>query len=164
MNMNDQKGIHDLMVREFATTLKVVRAYPNAEHAFKPHERSNSAFNLVRTFVAEEMFMLGALDGEIKPETFSAYKPELFEQMISDFEKTSNEVLEKYEHATEEQLNKTVSFGPMQMPARDLIFMMLLDQIHHRGQLSVYVRMAGGLVPSIYGPSADDDGGFKETK
>jgi len=33
---------------------------------------------------------------------------------------------------------------------------MLDDQIHHRGQLSVYVRMAGGKVPSIYGPSADE--------
>jgi uncharacterized damage-inducible protein DinB len=33
---------------------------------------------------------------------------------------------------------------------------MLHDQIHHRGQLTVYVRMAGGMVPSIYGPSADD--------
>ena len=34
--------------------------------------------------------------------------------------------------------------------------MMICDRIHHRGQLSVYVRMAGGKVPSIYGPSADD--------
>ena len=29
------------------------------------------------------------------------------------------------------------------------------DQIHHRGQFSIYLRMAGGKVPSIYGPSAD---------
>jgi len=36
------------------------------------------------------------------------------------------------------------------------MWFMLLDSIHHRGQLSVYVRMAGGKVPSIYGPSADE--------
>jgi len=33
---------------------------------------------------------------------------------------------------------------------------MLLDQIHHRGQLSIYMRIAGAKVPSIYGPSADE--------
>jgi uncharacterized damage-inducible protein DinB len=35
-------------------------------------------------------------------------------------------------------------------------YMVLLDHIHHRGQMSVYVRLAGGKVPSIYGPSGDD--------
>jgi uncharacterized damage-inducible protein DinB len=34
----------------------------------------------------------------------------------------------------------------------------LFDAIHHRGQLSVYLRPMGGKVPSIYGPSADDPG------
>jgi uncharacterized damage-inducible protein DinB len=34
----------------------------------------------------------------------------------------------------------------------------LFDAIHHRGQLSVYIRPMGGRVPSIYGPSADDPG------
>jgi uncharacterized damage-inducible protein DinB len=33
---------------------------------------------------------------------------------------------------------------------------MLCDQIHHRGQFSVYLRMADGKVPSIYGPSLDE--------
>jgi uncharacterized damage-inducible protein DinB len=33
---------------------------------------------------------------------------------------------------------------------------MLHDQIHHRGQFSVYLRMVGGKVPSIYGPSGDE--------
>ena len=38
----------------------------------------------------------------------------------------------------------------------DLLWTTLMDQVHHRGQLSVYTRMAGGKVPSIYGPSADE--------
>jgi uncharacterized damage-inducible protein DinB len=36
------------------------------------------------------------------------------------------------------------------------LWLMLNDSIHHRGQLTVYLRMAGGRVPSIYGPSADE--------
>ena len=42
------------------------------------------------------------------------------------------------------------------IPVIDVLWFMLTDSIHHRGQLSVYVRMAGGRVPSIYGPSADE--------
>ena len=61
----------------------------------------------------------------------------------------------------ESRLDETVTFftgpgttGPMRV--HDVLWFMLLDSVHHRGQLSVYVRMAGGKVPSIYGPSADE--------
>jgi uncharacterized damage-inducible protein DinB len=60
-----------------------------------------------------------------------------------------------------QDLDGTVVFmvGPRQkgdVPLADFVEFMLGDQIHHRGQLSVYLRMAGGKVPSIYGPSADE--------
>ena len=61
----------------------------------------------------------------------------------------------------ESRLDETVTFvtgpgttGPVGI--HDMLWFMLLDSVHHRGQLSVYVRMAGGKVPSIYGPSADE--------
>jgi uncharacterized damage-inducible protein DinB len=37
----------------------------------------------------------------------------------------------------------------------EMLWGFLLDMIHHRGQLSTYIRPMGGKVPSIYGPSAD---------
>lgn len=40
----------------------------------------------------------------------------------------------------------------------ELLWLFLFDAIHHRGQLSTYIRPMGGKVPSIYGPSADDPG------
>jgi uncharacterized damage-inducible protein DinB len=40
----------------------------------------------------------------------------------------------------------------------DMLFGILFDEIHHRGQLSTYLRPMGARVPSIYGPSADDPG------
>jgi uncharacterized damage-inducible protein DinB len=45
-----------------------------------------------------------------------------------------------------------------QAPAGDMLFGFLFDAIHHRGQLSSYLRPMGAKVPSIYGPSADDPG------
>jgi hypothetical protein len=43
----------------------------------------------------------------------------------------------------------------MEAPRRDLAWTFLLDAVHHRGQLSTYLRPMGGTVPAIYGPSAD---------
>ena len=45
-----------------------------------------------------------------------------------------------------------------QAPLGGMIWSTLFDLIHHRGQLSTYIRPMGGKVPSIYGPSADDPG------
>ena len=41
-------------------------------------------------------------------------------------------------------------------PVAEFLWFMLMDSVHQHGQLSVYVRCAGGKVPSIYGPSADE--------
>jgi uncharacterized damage-inducible protein DinB len=62
---------------------------------------------------------------------------------------------------SEADYNSMIKFpvGPKQMGdfrKADVLWMMMMDAIHHRGQFSVYVRMAGGKVPSIYGPSADE--------
>jgi uncharacterized damage-inducible protein DinB len=70
-------------------------------------------------------------------------------------------VLSRLRDATNPELEGSVTFftGPKQMgkySLDDFAWFILHDHIHHRGQLSVYVRMAGGKVPSIYGPSADE--------
>jgi uncharacterized damage-inducible protein DinB len=46
----------------------------------------------------------------------------------------------------------------MQIPLGEALWIELLDHIHHRGQFSVYLRVAGAKVPSIYGPTADYGG------
>jgi uncharacterized damage-inducible protein DinB len=62
---------------------------------------------------------------------------------------------------SDEQFNAMVDFftGPKTMGkvrAGDILWMAAMDLVHHRGQFSVYLRMAGGKVPSIYGPSHDE--------
>jgi uncharacterized damage-inducible protein DinB len=67
----------------------------------------------------------------------------------------------EFEKMPDARLGETVKFpaGKNQMadyPVGEFLWFMLLDSIHHRGQLSVYIRPAGGKVPSIYGPSGDE--------
>jgi uncharacterized damage-inducible protein DinB len=65
--------------------------------------------------------------------------------------------LEQVKAMTPEQLATEVDFfGVMKMPAVGLLSMALRHSIHHRGQLSSYLRAMGGKVPGIYGPSADE--------
>jgi uncharacterized damage-inducible protein DinB len=55
-----------------------------------------------------------------------------------------------------EQLTATLDMlGAMRMPAVAFLQLALKHEVHHRGQLSAYLRAMGGKVPGIYGPSGD---------
>jgi uncharacterized damage-inducible protein DinB len=56
---------------------------------------------------------------------------------------------------TPQQFDRPVNFYGMNISLGDALWFELFDHIHHRGQLSVYVRLAGAKLPSIYGPTAD---------
>lgn len=146
-----------LAKREFATTLKVMRAFPADRRDFRPHERSSDAMKLFSTFVFEAYLLDGRAFGTpYGPAKFAEYKPADLGAAIADFERESENVLRKLEAADGATLERTIAFAGGEFRADEFVLMMLCDQIHHRGQLSVYVRLAGGKVPSIYGPSADD--------
>lgn len=146
--------------RECATTKKVLRAYPADQAGLKPHERSNSAHQLAFTFVVEGQIALKALRGEPLMGSGFPKPPESWDALLSAFDRATQE-FEREVMKASPTLDGTVKFptGPGQMgdyTLEDFLWFMLHDQIHHRGQLSVYLRMAGGKVPSIYGPTADE--------
>lgn len=148
-----------LFKREFATTLKVMKAFPQDKLTFSPHERSSNAKRVMSTFVIE-MYLIQAnvLGEKIDKSVFQSYAPEKLSTLIEDFEKASNRVLEGLQKMSDADMNKMVDFAGSKFPAGDFMLFMLCDQIHHRGQMTVYIRLAGGKVPSVYGPSADDPG------
>jgi uncharacterized damage-inducible protein DinB len=146
--------------REYRTTLKVLKAYPQNKPDLKPHERSRSAKELAWTFVMEEKVIAGALNGHINFQS-PPPPPTTLPEILSSYEKSHSDLVGRINNLSETDLNRNVKFpvGPKQMGDvrfQDLIQMMVLDNVHHRGQFSVYLRMAGGKVPSIYGPTADE--------
>lgn len=148
-----------LMKKEFATTLRVMRAYPENQMHFAPHERNQQTKRLMATFVFEMYLLRSYILGEtIEREVFQTYTKETLAELITDFKSETDYVLAEIKQLGDTGLAKEVEFVGKTFAGGDFALMMLLDQIHHRGQLSVYIRMAGGLVPSIYGPSADDSG------
>ncbi len=151
----------DAFKREFPTTLKVMEAYPPGKDDFKPHERSSSAVRLAHTFTIENFGVIQAIHGEFKiPPSFPP-PPATVAEAAASYEQEAKTLIDAVEKMPESRLLETVAFftGPGQtarIPVIDVLWFMLLDSIHHRGQLAVYIRMAGGKVPSIYGPTADE--------
>jgi len=147
--------------RELTCTQKVLRALPPDQSGFRPHERSNTAFVLAWTFVVESRMLLKGLKGEEILGSGFGKPPEAWADLMDEVDKVREEVIENLRDASNPNLEGSVTFftGPKQVgqySLDDFAWFMLHDHIHHRGQLSVYVRMCGGKVPSIYGPSADE--------
>ena len=148
--------------RELETTLKILRAYPAAESEMRPHPTSMSARELAWTFVIEQGVCGAALRDELTMPPDAPPPPaDTFDACVAAFEASSKELSRLLEATSPSVLAETFEFfvGPKQLGQIrkfDFLQIMLNDQIHHRGQLSVYLRMTGSKVPSIYGPSRDE--------
>jgi len=158
--MTEKEQFLSTMAREFPTTLKVLKAFPTGKAELKPHAKARSARELAWAFVTEEKACDMALDGALELRKMPK-PPATLPEVISTYERAHAAFVERLRRTPEAEMDKTVKFmtGPKQMGdmrKMDVLWFMLMDGVHHRGQLSVYLRMADGKVPSIYGPSADE--------
>ena len=147
--------------REHDVTRKVLHAYPADQAGLKPAERSSSAQQLAVTFVAAETMMLRALKRETVLGGIADSAPKTWDEALEKFDAQHAEVLRLLGDGGDDPFEGTVQFfvAPRTMGdfrTGDFLWFLLHDQIHHRGQLTVYLRLAGGKVPSVYGPSADE--------
>jgi len=146
---------------EAPTTLKVLKAYPAEKANLQPHERSQTAIVLAWNLVLGPIAIQQVLDGKFKLPPDFPPAPGTWQELIAAYQLQQEKLGEKLKGIQESDLPQTVKFpaGPgdmRDMPIFQVLWFIFCDNIHHRGQLSVYLRMAGGKVPSIYGPSADE--------
>jgi len=144
---------------EHKTTLRVLKAVPGDKLSFKPHERNMSAGDLA-WHIAYSQYGLAKI---VETDTFEVYQqgetPATIDEIVTGSERWHQQACDVVRNLTPQRLGGTVSLpGGNSMPAAALLWSgVVFHQIHHRGQLSVYIRMMGGKVPSIYGPSGDDN-------
>jgi uncharacterized damage-inducible protein DinB len=146
---------------EFPVTRQVLRAIPKDRISYKPDERSPSAEQLVWTLTGE---LKGCLEAVTENRTeFKNDPPPPLADILQKFEQWSKELTDLVSKMDEGGWEKNVKLyfeGKLvgEQPVGSFLWLVLLDSIHHRGQLSAYLRPMGGKVPAIYGPSADDKG------
>jgi uncharacterized damage-inducible protein DinB len=139
---------------ETATTRKVLAAVPETGHDYKPSEKCMTGLALATHLASAEVFFLkGVIDGQ-----FQGSQPDLKTpaEVVAFYDEHVPALLDQAAALTGEQLAKKVKFAIFEFPAVEYLSMSLKHGIHHRGQLSAYLRPMGGKVPSIYGPSADE--------
>lgn len=151
--------------REHQTTMRVLRAYPTDKLDLRPHPKSKTARELAWVFVLERGLGVKVWNDEfakgVPPGRTPPAAPDDWNDLLAALEKAHSDFRQLIESADEETLTGNVHFfqGPKTMgeiSRYDWIWFLLHDQIHHRGQFSIYLRMADGKVPSIYGPTGDE--------
>ena len=143
--------------REMQTTLKVLQAYPEAKVNLRPAEKSRTAGELAMIFAVEERVLKSLLEtGATNLDFPRPHISSTIAEIIAAFQQAvaANDAV--LATLTPQQFDKPVNFYGMNISLGDALWFELFDHIHHRGQLSVYVRLAGAKLPSIYGPTADE--------
>jgi uncharacterized damage-inducible protein DinB len=127
----------------------------------QPHDRSPSARQIVWALTKELRSCLDAVvDNRAE---WKGQPPPPFPEMLRLFEEWSNELTDRVAAMDEGAWSGVAQFwydGKIvsEQPVAQFLWYIHFDAIHHRGQLSAYLRPIGGTVPSIYGPSADARG------
>jgi len=147
---------------EYPMFLKVFRALPTDNPEYRPHPRSRSAVALVWLLVLE----LQACAQWMRDPTVQWQEtppPNSLQEAIAAYEKAYADLaphLSVLGDSTWDKKKVELAVGEQryELPLGEMIWAVLFDSIHHRGQLSLYIRLCGGKVPGIYGPSADEKG------
>jgi uncharacterized damage-inducible protein DinB len=151
---------------EVATTRRVLDRVPVDKLGWRPHERSMSLGQLALHIAS----VPGSIAKITKPDAFDVSQsnfnppmPNSMNEVHAALEQTVRDVEQTFNEATEEtaQADWRLMYGDKELSSRPRVSvwrsLMLNHWYHHRGQLAVYLRLLDVPVPSIYGPSADQN-------
>ncbi len=160
--MSTLKFCLDRRKSERPAFLRVLKAIPAGKLDYRPEPKARTAAELAWVLAAEEAALVSLVEkGSV--EWNDEKPPETLDQIVTTFERSASIVDEGLSKLDEAAWQKTAKFlmggqTAWEDTLSNMVWGMLFDAIHHRGQLSTYLRPMGGKVPSIYGPSADDPG------
>lgn len=152
---------------EAAKSRRVLEQVPAGKRDWKPHERS-MAFGYLCELVANipswVAFAITMNELDIAPKSGPSQKPAPLNssaELVAALDKAvaqSREALKKTTDAHLETKWKLLAGGQLafEQPRHQVIRDTFLHSAHHRGQMTVYLRLLGAKVPSVYGPTADD--------
>ena len=147
------------MAQEAKTTTKVLAAVPAGQEEYRPHEKSMTALELCWHAASSEVWFCNCIadgafngsDGKV-PEHIKTTA-----DALAFYKDEQPKALARVQGMDAEACAKIIDFfGFMKAPAAVYVSLAANHAIHHRGQLSVYLRPMGAKVPGIYGPSGDE--------
>jgi uncharacterized damage-inducible protein DinB len=146
---------------EQAAFRKVLQAVPGDKLDYRPHEKSTAAGALAWQLAEEQRGMVELLD---RSETaYVAREHPDIKGILEAWDEATNDLRARLAAKDDSKWSQPAKFLVGEHVAwagsqQELMWGFLFDMVHHRGQLSTYLRPMGAKVPAIYGPSGDDTG------
>jgi uncharacterized damage-inducible protein DinB len=140
--------------KESKTTSKVLSRIPEGSD-YRPDAKSRTAREIAWQIVNEELMLIEALEtGVVK--WAPSPTPATMKDVCNTYDKQSAEIERRWKSLPAARWDGTLEFFGSQRPASGMAWGFLFDIIHHRGQITTYLRPMGSTVPQVYGPSADE--------
>ena len=152
--MDEKAMFTDFWVKESKTTRNVLARIPEGSQ-YRPDPKSRTAQEIAWQIVCEERMLIDALESG-KGEWSPAPVPSAIKDIVEAYEKQSASIAERLTALPAARWDGTLDFFGKQRPASPMAWSFLFDIVHHRGQITTYLRPMGSTVPQIYGPSADE--------
>jgi uncharacterized damage-inducible protein DinB len=164
--VNNGSTLHEEFLKELETEAKASRKclerIPEKLFDWKPHVRSMQMGSLAQIVAEIPRWIKQIVETpEIDFAAFSHVQPKTTLDLVKLFDDNLKGARSALQHTTDESLNEIFSLknnGKVLMSSKknENIGSSINHLVHHRGQLTVYMRLNNILVPSIYGPSADE--------
>ncbi len=163
MDSTEAKTIANFLIADFENemqaTLRVLQAVPADHLDYRPDDKAKTGLGLVRHITLEDEWLLNCIANGVftpPPDDSDACGIMNPADAIARYQEKVPAALARVRAMSGEQLTNVIDLlGMMQLPGLGFLAMTVKHSVHHRGQLSTYLRAMGGKVPGIYGPSAD---------
>jgi uncharacterized damage-inducible protein DinB len=148
--------------QEMATTRRVLERVPSDKGTWKPHEKSFSIGHLAQLVARMPGWItLTVKHPKLDLSRSTPYSYETTDTLLAEFDRHVGEGREALASATDEQMATpwSLTMGDktlMTLPTGAVLRQNINHLVHHRGQLTVYLRLLDIPVPSVYGPTADE--------
>jgi len=147
-----------MLEQEIATTTGVFAAAPSDRLDYQPDARSKSGLGLLRHLALEDEWILNSVaEGRFSPvpDDSDACGIKTPQDAVARYNERIPAAIARVRALSDDELVRPIDFFGNILPAVVILSVMVRHSIHHRGQLSTYLRPMGGKIPSIYGPTAD---------
>jgi uncharacterized damage-inducible protein DinB len=151
----DEKALFlGFWTNESKTTRNVLARIPEGSD-YRPDPKSRTAKDIAWQIVGEEKMLIEALETGAMTWT-PVPAPATMEDIVDSYETQSADIGRRLKALSPERWSGTLEFFGHHRPAAPMAWSFLFDIVHHRGQITTYLRPMGSTVPQIYGPSADE--------
>jgi uncharacterized damage-inducible protein DinB len=146
--------------REAENTAKLLRALPPSQYDFRPDQGGRSVGELAWHIAEGDAYMSHGIENggftmNMKPPNME--RPRTVEALAPGYERIHREAVARIGQLTPDDLDREIEFFGSQVAIRNILWdMIICHGVHHRGQLALMCRLAGGQTPGLYGPNREE--------